>query len=45
MLEAAGYSVAAIDGEPANFKITTPEDLVRAEQLVRTRGAWEDARG
>jgi 2-C-methyl-D-erythritol 4-phosphate cytidylyltransferase len=34
LLEAAGYRVAAVEGDPANFKITTPEDLRRAEFLL-----------
>jgi len=33
-LEHAGYRVRAIAGEPGNFKITTAEDLVRAEAVV-----------
>ena len=33
-LESAGYRVRAIPGEPANFKITTVEDLARAERLL-----------
>jgi 2-C-methyl-D-erythritol 4-phosphate cytidylyltransferase len=39
-LERAGYRVRAIPGEATNFKITTPEDLARAERL-----ALELARG
>jgi 2-C-methyl-D-erythritol 4-phosphate cytidylyltransferase len=34
LLEAAGYRVAAVEGESANFKITTQEDLRRAELLL-----------
>ncbi len=30
----AGYRVRAVDGEPGNFKITTTEDLERAERAV-----------
>lgn len=33
-VELAGYRVRAIGGEPGNFKITTPEDLARAEQVL-----------
>jgi 2-C-methyl-D-erythritol 4-phosphate cytidylyltransferase len=33
-VERAGYRVRAIGGEPGNFKITTPEDLARAEAAV-----------
>ena len=31
LLEAAGYRVAAVEGEATNFKITTQDDLRRAE--------------
>jgi 2-C-methyl-D-erythritol 4-phosphate cytidylyltransferase/2-C-methyl-D-erythritol 2,4-cyclodiphosphate synthase len=34
LLEAAGYRVAAVDGEVVNFKITTAEDLRRAEFVL-----------
>jgi 2-C-methyl-D-erythritol 4-phosphate cytidylyltransferase len=34
LLEAAGYKVAVVDGEPGNFKVTTPEDVRRAEHLL-----------
>lgn len=33
-LEVAGYRVRAIGGEPGNFKVTTAEDLARAEAVV-----------
>ena len=33
-LEWAGYRVRTTPGEPHNFKITTVEDLARAEQLL-----------
>jgi 2-C-methyl-D-erythritol 4-phosphate cytidylyltransferase len=33
-LELAGYRVRAIPGEPGNFKITTAEDLARAESIL-----------
>jgi 2-C-methyl-D-erythritol 4-phosphate cytidylyltransferase len=33
-LERAGYRVAAVPGEASNFKITTPEDLARAEAIA-----------
>ena len=36
-LEVAGYRVRAIAGDPANFKITTAEDLARAEAVVAGR--------
>jgi 2-C-methyl-D-erythritol 4-phosphate cytidylyltransferase len=34
LLEAAGYTVVAVEGEPGNFKITSPEDLRRAELVL-----------
>jgi 2-C-methyl-D-erythritol 4-phosphate cytidylyltransferase len=34
VLEWAGYRVLAVPGEPNNFKITTAEDLARAESLL-----------
>jgi len=33
-----GYRVAVIEGDPDNFKITRPEDLVRAERLIVGQG-------
>ncbi len=38
LLEAAGYPVATIPGDPANFKITTTFDLMVAEIIARTSG-------
>ena len=35
-LEWAGYRVRAVDGHPSNVKITTTEDLSRAEDVLRT---------
>jgi 2-C-methyl-D-erythritol 4-phosphate cytidylyltransferase len=37
LVEAAGYAVAAVEGEPGNIKITTPEDLGRAELILAAR--------
>ncbi len=34
LLEAAGFRVVVVPGEPGNFKITTPDDLRRAEQVL-----------
>ena len=34
LLEAAGYRVGVVVGEEANFKITTPGDLSRAEDFL-----------
>ncbi len=36
-LEWAGYRVAAVAGDPENFKITTPEDLALAELVAAER--------
>jgi 2-C-methyl-D-erythritol 4-phosphate cytidylyltransferase len=38
VVEWAGGDVSVIDGEPNNIKITTPEDLVRAEGIAAQRG-------
>lgn len=32
--EAAGLTVALVEGDPDNFKITTPDDLIRAERRL-----------
>jgi 2-C-methyl-D-erythritol 4-phosphate cytidylyltransferase/2-C-methyl-D-erythritol 2,4-cyclodiphosphate synthase len=37
LLEACGIRVDAIRGEPANLKVTLPDDLVRAEAALRAR--------
>ena len=37
LAEEAGYAVQLVEGEPANIKITTPDDLVMAEAIVRNR--------
>jgi len=42
LLEAIGISPTIVDGEPNNFKITTPEDLIRARSIV---GAGETRTG
>jgi 2-C-methyl-D-erythritol 4-phosphate cytidylyltransferase len=36
--ELAGYPVALVTGEPSNFKITVPEDLLVAATLLRAAG-------
>ena len=36
---AAGLAVAVVEGDEENFKITTGEDLVRAEALLRRRAS------
>jgi 2-C-methyl-D-erythritol 4-phosphate cytidylyltransferase len=37
LLHAAGYPVALVEGDPANLKITWPEDLALAEALLAAR--------
>ena len=37
VVEWAGGEVAVIEGEPDNIKITTPDDLKRAERIARRR--------
>jgi 2-C-methyl-D-erythritol 4-phosphate cytidylyltransferase/2-C-methyl-D-erythritol 2,4-cyclodiphosphate synthase len=37
LLEAAGYAVVTVAGEASNFKITTPDDLRRAEHVLAGR--------
>lgn len=37
LVEAAGGHVVVVDGDPRNLKVTSPEDLVRAEQLLARR--------
>ncbi|HEY0867815.1 MAG TPA: 2-C-methyl-D-erythritol 2,4-cyclodiphosphate synthase [Fimbriimonas sp.] len=36
LVEALGVHPMLVNGDPANFKITTPEDLVRARSLVES---------
>lgn len=36
LLEQAGFRVVTVEGETSNFKITTPDDLRRAEMMVRS---------
>ena len=38
VVEWAGGAVTVIEGEPDNIKITTPDDLARAEQIAATPG-------
>lgn len=37
LLERAGLDVVVVAGSPENFKVTLPDDLVRAEQLLAAR--------
>jgi 2-C-methyl-D-erythritol 4-phosphate cytidylyltransferase len=39
LLEAIGLPVATVEGEATNFKITTPNDLSRAEAMLAARAA------
>lgn len=39
LVEACGHSVVAVPGSPANFKITTKEDLELAEAVLKARGS------
>jgi 2-C-methyl-D-erythritol 4-phosphate cytidylyltransferase len=39
LLEAIGLPVATVEGEATNFKITTPDDLSRAEAILAARAA------
>ena len=39
LVEALGAAVVVVDGDPANLKITAPDDLVRAELLLARREA------
>lgn len=34
IMEAAGYGVQWVEGSPHNFKVTTREDMMRAEQIL-----------
>ena len=37
LLERAGFEVIAVEGDPENFKVTVPDDLERAELILRDR--------
>ena len=37
LLEAAGFRVVAVPGDPENFKVTVPADLRRAEAMAASR--------
>ncbi len=38
VVEAAGDRVVVVAGDEANLKVTTPDDLLRAEAILRARG-------
>ena len=37
LVEALGHEVRVYEGDPSNLKITTPQDLIAAEALLRAR--------
>src|SRR5690606_33607039 len=45
LFAAAGHSVSTVSGDPRAFKITTPDDLARAEQLLGPDWAVVGGRG
>ena len=42
LIESAGHAVAVVPGHPSNLKITTQQDLVLAEAILRARPAEAD---
>ena len=44
LAERAGHRVALVDGDPRNIKITTPDDLITAKQIVRGTDDMKSAR-
>jgi 2-C-methyl-D-erythritol 4-phosphate cytidylyltransferase len=42
LVEAAGGRVVVVEGDPSNLKVTGPEDLVRAEDLLTRRSTRGD---
>jgi 2-C-methyl-D-erythritol 4-phosphate cytidylyltransferase len=42
LVEAVGGQVVVVEGDPANLKITGPDDLVRAEALLTRRNPGGD---
>ena len=39
-MDMMGVKTRVVEGEPQNIKITTPDDLVTAEAIVKSRGDW-----
>ena len=39
-MDMMGVKTFAVEGEPENLKITTPDDLVVARAIVQNRGEW-----
>ena len=44
LVEGAGGRVAVVHGEKTNIKLTSPEDLIMAEAILRTRGGLRHVR-
>lgn len=44
LVEAAGGRVVVVEGDPANLKVTGPDDLVRAEVLLTRRAPGDGGR-
>ena len=42
LLEAAGFPVSLVAGDPWNLKVTTPEDLVLAEAILQRRKSGQE---
>jgi 4-diphosphocytidyl-2-methyl-D-erithritol synthase len=42
LVETLGHHVRVVAGDPLAFKVTTPEDLARAERLVASWAASVD---
>jgi 2-C-methyl-D-erythritol 4-phosphate cytidylyltransferase len=40
VMEAAGHNIQLVEGNRENIKLTTPEDLIMAEALIRS---WNDS--
>ena len=38
--ERSGHTISLFEGSYDNIKITTPEDLIIAEALLRARSSW-----
>lgn len=45
ILQSAGHSVAIVEGDPENVKITRPEDLQTAERILKSRYPTPETRG
>lgn len=45
LCERAGHPVRTVPGDPENLKVTTPEDMARAERILARRGSRDRATG